>query len=517
MIKPPYYPIIYLRGYAGTQQSIDDTVSTPYMGFNLGSTRIRQTHTGDVESHVFESPVIRLMKDHGYADVYHDGQIVPSGPVPSRSIWIFRYYDIADEYFGEGDRKEIEFHAEKLSEFLKHVRDSVLEPGEDPKRFRAYLVAHSMGGLICRCYLQNPKIPDIDGKTGDEKKKSMNGIDKVFTYGTPHGGIELRSGLGWVEGLRDSVDPNNAGNFGSKRMREFLDLGPKKPKDPENILQSLNGCYPEKRFFCLIGTDSRDYGAAGGLSRLAVGPFSDGLVQIKKASVVGAPRAFVHRSHSGHYGLVNSESGYQNLQRFLFGDIKILFEMSDVVVTFPTKVEKKKSEGKKILASYHFDVIASVRGIPVEIHRRTYDESSAIFREDKKLTQKPIKLYTAFLMKSARVNSHRPSLGFSLRLQVRVPEYEIDGFLFFDDHYEGGILFSDKLNVEVTPRTGGDSQVKYGWDSRTPNRVSSSALKLALEDGVPTGKIPLTSGRGHPGISGNLRLGITRWNAQTTE
>ncbi len=68
MIEPPYYPIVYLRGYAGTQGEIEVTVSTPYTGFNLGSTRVRQLHTGEVLPYVFESPVIRLMKDHGYAD-----------------------------------------------------------------------------------------------------------------------------------------------------------------------------------------------------------------------------------------------------------------------------------------------------------------------------------------------------------------------------------------------------------------------------------------------------------------
>ena len=94
MIEPPYYPIIYLRGYAGTQGEIEATVSTPYTGFNLGSTRVRQLHTGEVLPYVFESPVIRLMKDHGYVDAYKDGQILPQGPTrgptPSRSIWIFR-------------------------------------------------------------------------------------------------------------------------------------------------------------------------------------------------------------------------------------------------------------------------------------------------------------------------------------------------------------------------------------------------------------------------------------------
>lgn len=342
MIEPPYYPIVYLRGYAGTQGELEATVSTPYMGFNVGSTRVRQLHTGEVLPHVFESPVIRLMKDHGYVDAYRDGRVLPAGPTPGRSIWIFRYYDVADEDFGDGRRREIEFHARELQRFLRHVRDAVLEEGEPPGRFRAYLVAHSMGGLICRCYLQNRDIPDLDG--GRSAGWQGKGVDKVFTYGTPHGGIELRRGLGWLEGLRDFLDPNNAGNFGPARMREFLDLPDDEPLD------SLNGRYPAERVFCLVGTDSRDYGAALGLSKHAVGPLSDGLVQIRNAAVRGAPRAFVHRSHGGHYGPVNSESGYQNLSRFLFGDTRVVVEMADVEVVLPRRVARA-AKGRREVAS----------------------------------------------------------------------------------------------------------------------------------------------------------------------
>ena len=510
MIVPPYYPIIYLRGYAGTQGEVEDTVSTPYMGFNLGSTRIRQAYTGKVQAHVFESPLIRLMKDHGYVDAYHDGQVLPPAPAPSRSIWIFRYYDVVDKELGDGNRREIEYHAKKLSKFLRHVRRAVLEPEEDLDCFRAHLVAHSMGGLICRCYLQNPNIPDLNKEKGDKKKKPTRGVDKVFTYGTPHGGIEFRRGLGWVEGLRDFFDPNNAGNFGPVRMREFLAM----PRSLSLPINSLNGWFPKERFFCLIGTDARDYGAAAGLSRRAVGPLSDGLVQIKNASVLGSPRAFVHRSHSGHYGLVNSESGYQNLRRFFFGERRILVEMSDVTVTLPPKVEREKANGNKVRASYHIDTIVSVRGLPVELNRRTYDEGSAIFRDYQKLTDTDAqtKLFTAFVMGSARVNSRRRSLGFALRLLVRVPEYEIKD-LVFDDHYEGGTLFADKLNVEVTPQSDGTSQVRYGWDSRTPNR-SARSLKLISKDDAQVGSISFSTGRVRPGIKGNLRLTITPWNAK---
>ena len=512
MIEPPFYPIVYLRGYAGTRGEIEDTVSTPYMGFNLGSTRVRQVHTGAVESHVFESPVIRLMKDHGYVDAYHDGRILPRGPVPSRSIWIFRYYDAVDEEFGDGNRKEIEFHAEKLSEFLRHVRGAVLDPDEPKGSFGVHFVAHSMGGLICRCYLQNPEIPDIDGNTGKEKRAATTGVDKVFTYGTPHGGIEFRHGLGWLGGVRDLFNPNNAANFGPGRMREFLAL-------PDGTdLRSLNGYFPEERVFCLVGTDARDYEAAAGLSKRAVGPLSDGLVRIRNASVLGAPRAFVHRSHSGHYGLVNSESGYQNLRRFLFGERRILVEMTDVSVTLPSRVARLKERGAQVRASYHIDAVVSVRGVPVELNRRTYDEGSAIFRTYDRLTKTPTKLFTAYLMAGARVNARRRSLGLALRLQVRVPDYEVDGAMLLDDHYEGGILFSDKLNIEVLLQADGRSKVRFGWDQRTPNR-SRHLLELDTEESrsigrtPPTGTIPFASTNTRPGISGKIRLTITPWNA----
>ena len=509
MPNAPYFPIIYLRGYAGSKGAIEDTVSSPYMGFNRGSTRIRQIHTGKVESHVFESPLIRLMKDHGYVDAYRDGKTLPEGPITGRSIWIFRYYDIADEDFGDGDRREIEFHAKRLREFLIHVRGAVLDKTEEEADFRAYLVAHSMGGLICRCYLQNPEIPDLDGNKGP-RNWQKKGVDKVFTYATPHGGIEFRRGLGWVEGLRDFLDPNNAGNFGPKRMREFLDLPKKEP------LNSLMERFPEERFFCLVGTDSRDYGAARGLSKHAVGPLSDGLVQIKNASVRNSPRAFVHRSHSGHYGIVNSESGYQNLRRFLFGNLRVLVELTNVRVSFPAKVEKKVGERKKVRASYHIDTVFSVRGIPVEINRRVYDEGSAIFRSHEDLNSKPTKLFTAFLMRGARVNSRRPSLGFALRLHVRVPDYEVDGSAFFDDHYEGGTIFADKLNVEVTTAPDGDLRVRYGWDSRSPNRTTRTVREISraptIEGGQSLATIPFGRNNTKPSISGELHFTASRWN-----
>ena len=65
-IKPPFHPIIYVRGYAMTPGEIAATVADPYMGLNLGSTKVRQTWDRKVSRHIFESPLIRLMKEYEY-------------------------------------------------------------------------------------------------------------------------------------------------------------------------------------------------------------------------------------------------------------------------------------------------------------------------------------------------------------------------------------------------------------------------------------------------------------------
>jgi len=508
MITPPFYPIVYVRGYAGSQGEVEDTVATPYMGFNLGSTKTRQLHTGKIIPHVFESPLIRLMKDHDYRDAYHDGQIKPEGPISPRSVWIFRYYDITSKDIGPGERKEIEFHANALREFLIHVRKAVLGPSENKDKFRVYLVAHSMGGLVCRSYLQNSNIPDLDGKKG--RAWTKKGVDKFFTYATPHGGIEFRKGLGWLEGFRDLMDINNQANFGEKRMREFLDIKSKKVP-----VHSMNGRFPEDRIFSLVGTDSRDYGVAAGMSRRSVGPLSDGLVQIGNAYVAHSPRAFIHRSHSGHYGIVNSEGGYQNLRRFLFGNLRVKVEMEVDQLILPPKLQ-----GKDVEASYYVETVFYMRGLPVELNRRTFEDESALLRSQKDFLKKRTKLFTSFLLAGARIKDKRNSLGYALRIQVRVPEYHKKGVIF-TDRYEGGSLFSDKLNIEVfykeKKKKGMQTaillkdveSVKYGWDRETPNQVKHN-LEFIQEGETLQAKLPFGQDT-RPGILGYIALTLTPW------
>src|SRR5690606_5697710 len=161
-LQRPFFPIIYVRGYAMTREEIVETTSTPYMGFEAGSTKIRQAQDGSIVKFVFESPLVRLMKDYGYRDVYASGA-EQLGKLPARSLVIHRYYDEADPAFGAGKAPSIPDAAKALALRIAQLHDSVC--GNDAatrKAFRVHLVAHSMGGLICRCLLQNPDIASAE-------------------------------------------------------------------------------------------------------------------------------------------------------------------------------------------------------------------------------------------------------------------------------------------------------------------------------------------------------------------
>jgi pimeloyl-ACP methyl ester carboxylesterase len=488
----PFYPIIYVRGYAMTDGEVENTVADPYMGFNIGSTKLRQKFPRSVVRHVFESPLVRLMKDEGYRDTFVDGnELPPELELSPRSVWIYRYYEEASRELGRGVRSEIETYAQGLLDLIDTLHDRYM-PGDRAQHgctssaFRVYLVAHSMGGLICRCLLQNLSRND-------------QRIDKVFTYATPHGGIDLR-GIGNVPGFGF----NQSDTFNEKRMREYLKLAPGTP------VNSLDGAYPEERFFSLVGTNHDDYG----LAKFAVGPMSDGLVRIVNAYVAETPRAFVHRSHSGHYGIVNSEDGYQNLRRFFFGNVRMDAFLDIEELMLPPAVQAEKDRGHAIRANYLVDVIARVRGARWDLHRRTSDEGSAVlvdYDRNVKMRQ-PVHLASAFLSNSARVDPTRDSLGFSLDIGVQVPEYQIDGKPFWKrDHYDGGFLFRDKVNLEASCGPDGKWSVRFGWDTEAPNAVKHAATAENPMPGSWVFELPVVQ-ETRPGIRATLRLETRPWN-----
>jgi hypothetical protein len=492
-IEPPYYPIIYVRGYAMTQGEIDATVSTPYMGFNLGSTKVRMNWEGKTVRHVFESPLVRLMKDYGYRDIYHDGK-ERLGTIPSRSLIIHRYYEAADSELGGGKAPSIQDAAEMLSDLILQVRDQIC--GDDANAraaCRVYLVAHSMGGLVCRCLLQNQSV-------GADEARAM--VDKVYTYATPHNGIEL-AGLN-VPGFLGIWDVNN---FNRERIARYLAMGGSRDRVDE-----LDDKFEPDRFFCLVGTNHRDYAAAAGMSRRLAGELSDGLVRIDNASVRGAPRAFVHRSHSGPYGIVNSESGYQNLVRFLFGDLRVDGVLEVEATPLPPIVQKERDRGRDVKASYLFEASIAPRGsVTYKLSERRVERGSAVLRRYDELydehgkpraDQRSPKLFSAFL-DTSKITRGR-TLVFSIELSVSATGYEIDRALFFDQHVEGDYLLRKTVAVQAT-RAGEGWRVRYTFADDAWAETRGADVKRD-DQGL---YIPLASKKG---FRGRLRLNVREWS-----
>lgn len=503
-IERPYYPIVYVRGYAMTRDEIVQTTSTPYMGFETGSTKIRQAQDGSVRKFVFESPLVRLMKDYDYRDAYASGA-ENADRLPARSIIIHRYYDGADPAFGDGKVPSIPEAAAALGKRILALRDSICGNNEaDRKAFRVYLVAHSMGGLICRCLLQNPDVA-----TAETRKL----VDKVFTYATPHNGIEM----GGIN-VPSLLSLNDMNNFNRKVMSQYL----KVPADKANTLGDSG--YPPERLFCLVGTNSRDYAVAHGLSALAVGQMSDGLVKIENAYVPGSPRAFVNRSHSGFFGIVNSEEGYQNLVRFLFGDICATGKLEISALPFPPEIERARKAGKKIASSYYVETTVAPRGAyTYDLTSRTKAQESAVRREYSELFDangnllkdaRAPTLFSVFLDTSKIMAGSE--VAFSIEVAVSNAGYEIDGALFLKQHIPGEYLFRDTL-VLFAKRDGGEWKLRYVWTDEhwaTGPKDAAELVRVGQKaNGIPQKSasgfsVPLRSDKG---FQGELTIALSPW------
>ena len=285
-MQAPYYPIIYVRGYAMTESERDETASDPFCGFNAGSTVYRAAIDKDAspKRFIFESPVLRLGSDFGYSDVYEHGTDIMdtdwqprsgNAGIAARSVVVYRYYDAGSTLFGDGKASPIETYARGLETLILRVRDLVCRQEGSalaPEDFRCYLVAHSMGGLVVRAFLQNPAL-------GSAAARRL--VDKVFTYATPHNGIEV-AGMnvpGWLSA-------NDMNNFNRDRMAGFLKLESALAKYGR-VDYVRESDFPIERIFCMVGTNRSDYDAGKGLSRTFVGQGSDGLVKIANASVWG--------------------------------------------------------------------------------------------------------------------------------------------------------------------------------------------------------------------------------------
>ena len=435
-----------------------------------------------------------------------------------------RYYDEASSLLGGAETPPIETFAKKLGDLILRLRDLVCgnaANGIAPADFRCYLVAHSMGGLVSRAFLQNPDL-------GSDEARAC--VDKFFTYATPHNGIEM----GGIN-VPSWLNANSISNFSRDKMAKYLNIAALH-KRTDRVDWLPEAMFPSRKVFCMVATNRGDYKAAMGLSRTFAGEGSDGLVRIDNASVWGVDAtgktanpcatAYAYRSHSGVFGIVNSEESYQNLVRFLFGDIRVDLWLDIDDVRVPQELEEDDAAGK-LDALYQFEVLASARGKRWYLTRRAAEEDSVAcrrhkdIRENKDPNAKRIYLSSIFLANRARVNQARPTLAYSMTLGVRTPDYEVDKRFRPDRHYEGGYLFRDAVVIELLPPSADTKGwgVTYDWQrdnvgqSSTPLPVDTEDLRDgSVELFVPFETPDVTPPRS-AGIKGKLRFVVSQWNA----
>jgi hypothetical protein len=470
-------PIIYVRGFAGTGSAINSAVDDPFYGFSQGSVHVRADSHGRAQFHQFESPMLRLITDHKYEVPVHGDQWaflngVDSGSINPASVWIHRFYDDSADTFSDGPVPfSFEAAARDLFKLIKLVLDRTGAP-------KVFLVAHSMGGLICRSLIQRviPEELAADGGAVDPAAGARY-VARVFTYATPHGGINFAIGFGWLERLRDATGIQGADIFGPDRMYEYLTppaLRRRLGRDDFRGTEMPDGGFPTRELFCLVGSNPEDYDVAFGLSSKAVGSRSDGLVQIDNAAVRGAPLAIVHRSHSGRYGIVNSEEGYQNLQRFLFGDLKVEVELVGFTVGRDASDE----------VEFQLDVSLAIRGLPVMVHEQSAAHFCPVQIERWKEgdpIDSPQPLLTTFLSSRAprpRVGGRVvPTLRHALRLRL-MSITEREGRFFFADHMEQTEDWQDTLVVDIQPPSA-EHPLPKAW------AAWNSTIPTALRDWTP--------------------------------
>jgi pimeloyl-ACP methyl ester carboxylesterase len=459
---PGLFPIIYVRGFAGDASGIDKVVDDPLYGFNVGSTHVRISGDGDPVFYQFEGPLLRLVNDMGYRlfvhgdqDTFLDAQ--EDGTVPAASLWIHRFYDRSASTWGREPRP---FDVEEAAADLLRVIDKVRAKTGAPK---VHLVAHSMGGLICRSMIQR-LIPDLreDPEVPEEQRpaRARDFVDSLFTYGTPHGGIRFDLGLGLLENLRDEFNLGGGDIFGRERMYEYLTPASRRQEEVPDSWDARDNAdeenFPASRIFCLVGTNAEDYSVARGWSSRAVGVKSDGLVQVENAMVTGANHAYVHRSHSGRFGLVNSEEGYQNLVRFLFGDVRVTADLVDL--RLPDDEE----------LTWQAEAWVSIRDLPVLMHAQKASHHCPILIERPPSADpgdRPIPLITSYLWSHKAHGQNRMRYTINLRL---VSLREHDHVFFWNDHTEGSADFDDYLVVDVALAEQGGLCAWAAWGSEIP-------------------------------------------------
>ena len=232
-----------------------------------------------------------------------------------------------------------------------------------------------------------------------------------------------------------------------------------------------------------------------------MGVQSDGLVAIRNAYVFGSARAYVHRSHSGRYGLVNSEEVYQNMKRFLLGGLRVEVGMHGL-----------HFREERI---WQAEVRLAIRGLSVLVHEQTSEHYCPVDLNAEALhiptPMSPVPLVTVFLMAN---DQH--VCRYALDLKVTSLK-ETGGIFGFGEHLEQIGDWQDALIVDVVLDDDDvATSITWEWNSalrQRPGQPDVLGHTLEWKPNEPLPHIPLPSvGQFLLGEDASLALGVTKWD-----
>lgn len=450
---PGLLPIVYVGDCAGRVSHSGGVVDDTLDGFAAASTQVRIGGAGAPAIHRFEGPLRRLVDELGYR--LHDvGEREPrlgtqaGGAVSAASVWVHR----PDRSAGAGaPGRPRSFSVEAAAEDLLRLVEEVRAESGAP---RVHLVAYATGGLICRSMIQRV-VPDRYGPGSGVRARDL--VARLFTYGTPHGGMGVHVVSGLPEAVRDGWGTADSDVFGRERMYEYLTpSAQRQPRVPDAWDPQVNpdeDNFPGERIFCLVGTDATGQAASHCRSARAVDVLTDGLVPVRNAVVHDSDHAFVHRSHSGRHGLVNSEAGYHTLVRFLFGDVRLTADL--VHLRLP------RAEG----LAWQAETRASIRGLAVPLHERTAAHHCPILVDESGTADpadRSIPLVTSYLW--SRAAGRRTRMRCAVHVRLVSVRHE-NGSFSWDDHIEGSADFDDQLVIDVEQLPGDQLVAWATWGS----------------------------------------------------
>jgi hypothetical protein len=159
--------------------------------------------------------------------------------------------------------------------------------------------------------------------------------------------------------------------------------------------------------------------------------------------------------------MVNSEEGYQNLQRFLYGNLK--------VETGLHRLELDTSGGRV----WQADVRLAIRGVPVLMHEQTTEHHCPIqlLEEARKhdTSDSPIPLVTTYLLADRAKQGYA---RYALSLHVSALQ-ETAGTFQFTDHLEQTADWEDTLIVDVQMSDDGlVTDATWAWNSRVHQQIA---------------------------------------------